>query len=128
MDRQQIIERLFDHYEHPRHAGTLEDADLVHSGGNPDCGDLLTFYLKIDVATERITGISFEGRGCTISQAGASILAEYLQGAPLTTIDAMDDEDIFDMLGREVVRSRPRCSTLALNTLKAALLRYRAGR
>ncbi|EFO80081.1 NifU family SUF system FeS assembly protein [Oscillochloris trichoides DG-6] len=128
MDRQQIIERLFDHYEHPRHSGTLEDADLVHSGGNPDCGDLLTFYLKINPITERITDLAFEGRGCTISQAGASILSEYLHGAPLTTIEAMDDEEIFDMLGREVVRSRQRCSTLALNTLKAAVLRYRAGR
>ncbi|WP_129626450.1 iron-sulfur cluster assembly scaffold protein [Candidatus Oscillochloris fontis] len=128
MDRQQIIERLFDHYEHPRHSGRLEDADLVHSGGNPDCGDLLTFYLKIDPATERIIGLSFEGRGCTISQAGASILCEYLQDEFLITIESMDDEDVFEMLGREVVRSRQRCSTLALNTLKVAIMRYRAGR
>jgi nitrogen fixation protein NifU and related proteins len=128
MDRQQIIERLFDHYEHPRHSGPLEGADLVHSGGNLECGDMVTFYLRFDPQGAALSGLSFEGRGCTISQAAASLLCEQLQGAPLSEIDALDDEKVIDMLGREVVRSRPRCATLAINTLKSALARYRAGR
>ncbi|MEI7643674.1 MAG: iron-sulfur cluster assembly scaffold protein [Chloroflexales bacterium] len=128
MDRQEIIERLFDYYERPRHHGPLEGADVVHSGGIPDCGDTVMLYLKIDAAGERLSGLSFEGRGCTISQAAASLLCEQLQGASLATVDAMDDQAILDLLGREVVRARPRCATLALNTLKSALMRYRAGR
>ncbi len=127
MDRQEIIERLFDHYERPRHSGPLGDADMVQSGGIPDCGDTVTLYLKFDTAGTGLAGLSFEGRGCTISQAAASLLCEQLQGAPLTTVDALDDQAIFDLLGREVVRARPRCATLALNTLKSALVRYRAG-
>jgi nitrogen fixation NifU-like protein len=128
MDRQQIIERLFDHYERPRHYGSLADADLTHSGGIPDCGDMVTFHLKFAPEGDRLVGLHFEGRGCTISQAAASLLCEQMQMAPLATIEALDDEAILDMLGRQVVRARPRCATLALNTLKAALIRYRSGR
>lgn len=125
MDRQSIIDRLFDHYERPRHYGPLNDADITQGGGIPDCGDVVTIYLKVDAAAERVDGLHFEGRGCTISQAAASLLAEQLQNAPLTAIDALDDAAVLDMLGHEVVRARPRCATLALNTLKAALLAYR---
>ncbi|NNJ10986.1 iron-sulfur cluster assembly scaffold protein [Chloroflexales bacterium ZM16-3] len=128
MDRQQIIDRLFDHYERPRHYGPLDGADMVFSGGIPDCGDMLTLYLKLDPAGEALAGLSFEGRGCTISQAAASLLCEQLQGAPLSAVDALDDQAVLDMLGREVVRARSRCATLALNTLKSALARHRAGR
>jgi nitrogen fixation NifU-like protein len=128
MDRQQIIDRLFDHYERPRHYGPLDRADMVHSGGISDCGDILTLYLKFDPAGERLDGLSFDGRGCTISQAAASLLCEQLQGAPLSAVDALDDQAVLDLLGREVVRARPRCATLALNTLKSALVRHRAAR
>ncbi len=124
MDRQAIIDRLLDHYERPRHHGPLPDADVVMPGGVPDCGDVVTIYLKVDPETDRIAGLSFEGRGCTISQAAASLLAETLQGAPLAELEAMDDEAALDLLGREVVRARPRCATLALNTMKAAALAY----
>lgn len=128
MDRQQIIDRLFDHYERPRHYGPLEGADLTYAGGIPDCGDTVTFYLKLAPAGDRLAGLSFEGRGCTISQAAASLLCEQMQTAALADIVALDDEAVFDMLGREVVRARPRCATLALNTLKSAVARYRGGR
>jgi nitrogen fixation NifU-like protein len=127
MDRQQIIDRLFDHYERPRHYGPIEGADMVHSGGIPDCGDTVTVYLKFDASGEGLAALHFEGRGCTISQAAASLLAEQLQGAPLSAVDALDEQAVLDMLGREVVRARPRCATLALSTLKSAVARHRAG-
>jgi nitrogen fixation protein NifU and related proteins len=125
MDRQAIIDRLLDHYEHPRHHGALADADVVMPGGIPDCGDTLTIYLKVDAAQDCVAGLSFEGRGCTISQAAASLLAETLQGAALATAETMDDNALLDLIGREVARSRPRCATLALNTLQAAIIAYR---
>lgn len=124
MDRQTIIDRLLDHYERPRHHGPLEGADVVVPGGIPECGDTVTIYLKVNPGDMSIAGLSFEGRGCTISQAAASLLAEQLQGAPLAAIETMDDEAVLDLVGREVARSRPRCATLALNTLKAAALAY----
>ncbi|GAB4206783.1 MAG: iron-sulfur cluster assembly scaffold protein [Roseiflexaceae bacterium] len=125
MDRQEAIENLLDHYERPRNRGALDDADVTLPGGNPGCGDVVTIYLKLDQAGERVEKVTFEGQGCTISQAAASMLTEMVEGRPLSTIDDMDFNDMIDHLGREVVSSRPRCATLALGTLKAAVTKYR---
>ena len=125
MDRLAIIERLLDHYERPRHHGPLAGADVSMPGGIPDCGDTVTIYLKVDAAGERVEALSFEGQGCTISQAAASLLAEELRGRSLDAVLAMDDADVIDLLGREVARARPRCATLALHTIQTAVIAYR---
>ncbi len=124
MDRQAQIEFLLDHYEHPRNRGALQDPDVQMSWGNPGCGDVVTLYLKID-KTNRITEISFEGEGCTISQAAASILTENLKGKTLSEAEALSPHDVMELLGREVVLTRPRCAMLALDTLKLALKEHR---
>ena len=125
MDRQEAIEFLLDHYQHPRNHGALADADVEMPGGNPGCGDVVTIYLKVS-DDDRIDRVTFEGSGCTISQAAASILTEMVDGRPLADVDEMDFNDMIDELGREVVNTRPRCATLALGTLKAAITKYRA--
>jgi nitrogen fixation protein NifU and related proteins len=125
VDRQEAIEFLLDHYQNPRNHGALEHADVTMPGGNPGCGDVVTMYLKVDDAGERVEQVSFEGSGCTISQAAASILTEMVEGKPLALVDEMDFNDMIDELGREVVNTRPRCATLALGTLKAAITKYR---
>lgn len=125
MDKQAIIDRLLDHYQHPHHHGKLDDAQVVMPGGNPSCGDTITIYLKIDETSQCVEHLAFEGDGCTVSQAAASILAEMMQNAPLEQIEEFSGEDMIDNLGRDVVASRPRCATLALNTLKTAVSQYR---
>lgn len=125
MDHQAIIDRLLDHYEHPRHHGPLADADVTMPGGAPDCGDTVTIYLKVDPQGERVAGLQFEGQGCSVSQAAASLLAEELQGAPLNRIERLDDELVLGLLGHEVAQARPRCATLALHTIQAAVRAYR---
>lgn len=125
MDRQDAIDRLLDHYEHPRNQGPLDSADVVQPGGQPDCGDQVTIYLRVDPSHSQIERITFEGQGCTVSQAAASILTEFAAGRPVDAIEQFDDNAMLDLLGREVVRTRTRCATLALTTLKAALARYR---
>ena len=125
MDRQEAIEYLLDHYHHPRNQGALEHADVTMPGGNPGCGDVVTIYLKVNDSGDSVEKITFEGQGCTISQAAASILTEMAEGKPFASIDEMDFSDMIDELGREVVNSRPRCATLALGTLKAAITKYR---
>ncbi|MHB8628621.1 MAG: Fe-S cluster assembly sulfur transfer protein SufU [Aggregatilineales bacterium] len=128
-DRQAFIDNILDHYEHPRHRGQLPDATVTIKGGNPGCGDVITAYLKLDPADhDRITDVSFEGEGCTISQAAASILSEQIIGKPLAEVTAMDHEAFVEDLGREVVINRLRCATLALNTVKAAERKLRAQR
>lgn len=128
MDRQDAIDHLLDHYQNPRNNGPLDPADAIMPGGNPGCGDVVTIYLKVDAAGDRIERVTFEGQGCTISQAAASILTEIVVGKALTEVDLMDYNDMIDELGRDVVSTRPRCATLALGTLKAAITTYRQDR
>ena len=128
MDRQEQIDFILDHFQQPRNQGKLDPADVTMPGGNPGCGDVVTIYLNVDRTTGRITEVRFEGEGCTISQAAASILLDNVEGQPLSAVDALDYNDIIDELGREVVSTRPRCATLALGTLKAAVKKYRIDR
>jgi len=128
LDRQEAIEFLLDHYQNPRNHGAFEPVDVTMPGGNPGCGDVVTIYLKVDDAGDKIEHLTFEGTGCTISQAAASILTEMVDGKPLAEVDEMDFNDMIEILGREVVNTRPRCATLALGTLKAAITKYRTDR
>lgn len=125
MDRQAYIEQILDHYESPRSRYEMSDATVSIHGGNPGCGDLVTIYLKVDGA-ERIREASFVGDGCTISQAAASMLMELLPGMSLAELREYSIEEFVENLGREVVNSRPKCATLALNTAKAAERKFRA--
>ena len=125
-DRQEFIDFILDHYENPRHHGPLPQPDIVLKGGNPGCGDIVTLYVRLDEG-ERIADISFEGAGCTISQAAASIVTEKVLGRTLAQVTTLGAEVVVDEMGREVVATRLRCATLALNTLKAAEKKYRAG-
>ncbi|BAS28541.1 iron-sulfur cluster assembly scaffold protein [Limnochorda pilosa] len=126
MDRQTQIEFLDEHYRKARGKGTLEGADVVIPGGNPGCGDVVTIYLKGD-GRGGIDTVRFEGEGCTISQAAASILMEMVAEGSLDAdrLLAMDGMAMMDILGRDLVASRPKCATLALGTLKTALRQYR---
>ena len=126
MDRQLQIQFLLDHYQRPRHRGALDDADVQMPGGNPGCGDVVTVYLKGAEDHERIEGISYEGEGCTISMAAASMLLEQVHEEDLTMdqVLEMDYNEMIEKLGRQVVASRPRCATLGLGTLKAAIRKY----
>ena len=128
MDRQEQIDFILDHFQQPRNRGSLDPADVTMPGGNPGCGDVITIYLNVERETDRIAAVSFEGEGCTISQAAASILLEDMAGQPLSTVDGLDYNEMIERLGREVVSTRPRCATLALGTLKSAVKKYRIDR
>ncbi len=130
MDRETRVAWLVDHSQHPRHRGKLEGADVRMPGGNPGCGDLLTAYLKAAPGADRVDALTFEGEGCTLSQAAASILAERVnrEHPSFEDVLAMSYEEMVDLLGRDLVSSRPRCATLALGTLKAAVRRVEMDR
>lgn len=124
MDRQTQIDFILDHYENPRHYGVLTEPTTVQKGGNPGCGDVVTFYLKVD-GDDHISEIGFEGDGCTISLAAASMVAELFTGKTLAEVEAASSDMILDMLGREIAGTRLKCATLGLNTLKEAVKRLR---
>lgn len=119
MDRQTQIEFILDHYENPRHFGRLTEPTVVQKGGNSGCGDTLTFYLQ--VSDDRIGQIGFEGDGCTISLAAASMAAELCVGKTLAEVEAMPADVILDLLGREIAGTRLKCAMLGLNTVKEAV-------
>jgi nitrogen fixation NifU-like protein len=123
MDRETRLAWLVDHARRPRHKGKLPGADAEVPGGNPGCGDIVTLYLKAGDGENRVAAMSFEGTGCTLSQAAASILAERInrQRPTFDEVLALSYEEVLDLLGRDLVMSRPRCATLALGTLKAAV-------
>jgi nitrogen fixation protein NifU and related proteins len=123
MDRQEYIEFILDHYNHPRRKGTLADPDILVNGGNPGCGDVVTLYVKLD-EHDRISDVKFDGQGCTISMAASSLLMEKVLGKTLSEVEAMSYDELIDELGREVVQSRLRCATLALDTLQAGAREY----
>src|SRR5215217_3646897 len=102
----------------------MEDADIQLGGGNPGCGDLITMYLKVG-DDDRITNASFEGEGCTISQAGGSIIAEMIEGMTFDQVKELGTETMIEEMGQDVVKSRVRCATLALGTVQAAIDEYR---
>jgi nitrogen fixation protein NifU and related proteins len=130
VDRETRLAWLVDHFQHPRHRGPLEGADVSMPGGNPGCGDLVTIHLRAEPGAERVAALTFEGSGCTLSQAAASILAERVNKQQPTFDDvmAMTYEEMMELLGRDLVSSRPRCATLALGTLKAAVRRVATDR
>jgi nitrogen fixation NifU-like protein len=130
LDRQMQIQILLDHYQRPRHRGALEDADVQMPGGNPGCGDVVTIYLKGAEDHEHIEDVSYEGEGCTISMAASSMLLEQVHNDDLTMdqILEMDYNEMIEQLGRQIVASRPKCATLGLGTLKAAIRRYQQDR
>ena len=120
MDRQEQIEFLLDHYENPRHKAPMDgDGVVMVEGGNPGCGDIVRIYLKVNGDGKAI--VTFDGEGCTISQASASYLSEISNGKTLDELSRMDHNDLIDALGSEIVTQRTRCATLLLDTLRAAI-------
>ena len=138
MDLKDLYQEIIvDHNRQPRNFGPMEDADRSLEGFNPLCGDRLTLYLKLD--GDRIRDIHFDGTGCAISVASASLMTEALKGKTLADAEALfqdfhelltvdnPDPDL-DKLGKLAalagVRDYPtrvKCATLCWHTLHSAL-------
>lgn len=114
-------EELLDHYHDPRNFGVLEDADIDIHQDNPTCGDTIHLTAKLD-DNDRISEVKFEGHGCVVSMAAASLLTDEVVGKSPEEIEAMELGDIEEMMGGlRLSMGRVKCATLALNTLKQGL-------
>jgi NifU homolog involved in Fe-S cluster formation len=103
-------EVILDHWKNPRNKGRLVNPDLVGVEVNPLCGDAVRLELKVDEG--RVTELRFDGQGCAISQAAASILTELIRGRTVTELKGIKDEELLSALGgvietRRVVRFCP---------------------
>lgn len=112
-------EAILDHYRHPRHKGHLEDPDIQYHDHNPFCGDEITLELKVEEG--RVVEAAFDGRGCAISQAAASMMTEEIIGKSLDELRHWSKDDILDLLGIEIGPVRLKCALLPLKALKAGV-------
>lgn len=110
---------ILDHYKHPRNFGPLENPDISHQEDNPLCGDVITIQLKLKDGS--VEAARFQGRGCAISQASASILTEMLQGKSLKEVQGFGKAAILEALGIEVNPGRIKCALLSVKTLQLGL-------
>lgn len=126
-DRETLIQILLEEARNPLMRGRLDDADVTVSGGNPGCGDVVHIFLKGEGDGRGIAGVKFEGSGCNVSQAAASMLLQKVVNDKLTMDDVlgMTGEDMKQFVGESALATRPRCATLALSTLKEAIRQYR---
>jgi nitrogen fixation NifU-like protein len=116
-------EIILDHYRNPRNKGKLPNADISIHDSNPLCGDEIDIHLKVE--QERIKDIKFEGRGCAISQASASMLTEMVQDKPLNTIKDLTKEEILENIGLlNLGPARIKCALLSLKVLKMGMIKY----
>ena len=133
-------EVILDHGRHPRHFGTLADASHEAQGHNPLCGDRVHLYLKVG-EDGRVADVAFEGKGCAISVASASMMTDLILGKPVDEARALaqafyhlakgdapdgsvppDDLDRLEVMsGVSQFPMRVKCATLAWHTFEAAL-------
>ncbi len=117
---------ILDHYKHPQNKGRLLNPDIVVDGSNPLCGDDLELFLKIKDGA--LDDVSFEGKGCALSIATASILSEEVKNKSLDNIKNLTREDVYALLGLDISPARNKCVMLALSTIKKGILEYETKR
>ncbi len=110
---------ILDHYKHPRNFGELEPHDLEAMEHNPLCGDELG--VQIRVKDGHIEDLRFNGHGCAISQAAASIASEELKGMSLQDAGELPADWMIDLLGIPVSATRRKCALLNLKVVKGAV-------
>lgn len=124
MSLEMYKEELLDHARHPRNGGALAAATNHAHRANPLCGDEVDFALIID-DEQRVTDVRFTGRGCTVSQAAASMLSERLKGMTVTDVRKLTSTDMITILGVPINPSRMTCATLGLQTVQQAIAEHR---
>jgi nitrogen fixation NifU-like protein len=113
------VEVILDHFANPRHHGSLEGPAYAVGGFSPGCTDQLVVYLALD-ASGAVSRMTFEGRGCTISQAAASMLTDLLPGRSPAEAARDGESWLAAALGRRTLETRHPCATLALRLVAEA--------
>lgn len=120
MEEEEIYkENIIDHYKNPRNKKELSSYTCSRIESNPLCGDKIIIYLNVSAGM--VTDISFQGHGCAISQASASLLTDHIKGMPLPTVKSLTEKDLLSLLGIPLSHVRMKCALLSLKTVHKAL-------
>ncbi len=117
----ELQENILDHYKNPRNFGHPNwDFSYVYESKNISCGDEIKLYVQM--VSDRITNLAFEGEGCSIAIASASILTEEFKSISIPEILKMSNEDyIKNYIGFELTPSRQKCALLVFLALKKSI-------
>lgn len=121
MDTNMYREQIIDLYEHPLNKGVLEAADFSYEEDNPLCGDVIRIDVKLDEQGQRVADIKWNGNGCAISQASASLLTEEIKGKSLEEVKEFSKDELLELLGIPLSMARVKCALLSLKVLKAGV-------
>jgi nitrogen fixation NifU-like protein len=114
-------ETILELYRNPKNKKILEDFSNYQKENNPLCGDEVELFLKFD-NDEKLIDIGFQGEGCAISQAGVSMLTEYIKGKTKEELQTITGEELLNLLGLTSLNpTRMRCALLGLKTLQKSL-------
>jgi len=115
-------EIILDYYRHPRNKGVLPHPDIVSHDVNTSCGDEITMYVLIKDG--KVGNIRFNGKGCAISQATASMLTEYVLGMPVENVARLSKDDVLKLISIPISCVRLKCALLGLKVLKLGVIQY----
>lgn len=118
-------QELIDHYKNSKNKRRLENARIETEEFNPSCGDKVKFYAN--VADCIFTEITFEGFGCVISQATASILTEYFLNKPITDVLEFSPDKVMELIHLQLGPTRLKCATLPLEALQKGVSTFLKG-
>ena len=116
-------EKVLDHFMNPRNVGEIPDADGVGQVGNPTCGDMMVFHIKVDEATQKISDVKFKTFGCGAAIAVSSMVSEMAKGKTLDEAKTITNAMVADALGG-LPPQKLHCSNLGADALHAAIANY----
>jgi len=116
-------EIILDYYRHPRNKGTLDHPHIKAKDSNPLCGDIIEMQLELD-GNDSVKDVRFNGQGCAISQASASMLTELVKGKTLDDARNISKEEILSLIGGQLSAVRLKCALLSLKVLKTGVYTY----
>ena len=119
---QMYAEIILDYYRNPKNKGNLNNPKISARDTNPLCGDVIEIYGNLD--KNLIKEIKFNGKGCVISQASASILTENVLNKNIKELKDFSKDDLLKLLGINVSPARLKCALLPLKVLKLAIYKY----
>ncbi|MGM0368207.1 MAG: Fe-S cluster assembly scaffold protein NifU [Actinomycetota bacterium] len=114
-------EKVMDHFMNPRNIGEIKDADGVGEVGNPVCGDMMTFYIK--VKDNRLEDVKFKTFGCGAAIAVSSMVSEMAIGKSLDEAMKITNKNVAEELGG-LPKNKQHCSNLGADALHKAIKNY----